>query len=510
METTRRIRDNLHGTISLSPFEERILSHSWFQRLRYIRQLGFFHLVFPGAQHARFEHSLGVMHLASLSFAQLRENLKRMETRLQQDVKEEEVLTGSCFAYGLGSDQSRHREHPEDRLGVELSSGLLVSSYSETVLRIAALLHDIGHCPYSHCTERFLPTYGEIFEKNPSLPDFLKEAIRRSDSSVQANKGPHSLDTRSCHEAFSLLLGWHILSDLEKESHLPCYKEDVLALLNSEIKIHPQSPLASLGGYNILGDLLSGEWDVDRMDYLMRDSQQAGVEYGKFDVDRLLHSIYAIWEGEKQQYSLSFHLNAMPAFEDFLRARRSMFLQLYFHKTSVASEAMIRHLSRMLSHWSFPAKAEEYAALRDHDLQELFVSRLASQKHLIPDHYQRAQSIIRGLFCERRLWKKIYELSDGCQEIFENPRLQEIHRMLKEHSIPSEIVYSVNHLVSPSVSHSQKIPYKWITSDVLGRPKIFSIVQVEGGYGSYPSLYLARIYVDPRYDKSSCRMIAEL
>ena len=78
MEITRRIRDNIHGTINISAFEDLVISHPTVQRLRRIRQLAFLQYVFPGASHSRFEHSLGVMHLSGVAWQKIFENQKNL------------------------------------------------------------------------------------------------------------------------------------------------------------------------------------------------------------------------------------------------------------------------------------------------------------------------------------------------------------------------------------------------------------------------------------------------
>ena len=111
------IRDPIHGTIVISEDERRVVDHPWVQRLRAIRQLGFVHLVYPGAVHDRFQHSLGVMHLAGERFRRL-------------------VAT-----------------HPPGF--ADFAEGELEHAYR--VLRLAGLLHDAGHPPFSHSCEEYLP-----------------------------------------------------------------------------------------------------------------------------------------------------------------------------------------------------------------------------------------------------------------------------------------------------------------------------------------------------------------
>jgi len=115
------IRDPIHGFVKLSPWEQDVLDHRVFQRLRRIRQLSLTEMVYPGACHTRFEHSLGVMQVATMMFDQLRPQLERSNEVGPKFTKDD-------------LDKARH------------------------IVRFAALLHDVGHCPFSHAGEEVMPT----------------------------------------------------------------------------------------------------------------------------------------------------------------------------------------------------------------------------------------------------------------------------------------------------------------------------------------------------------------
>lgn len=117
---TYEIRDPIHGFISLNEWERDIINHPVFQRLRRIRQLAWTDMVYPGAMHTRFEHSLGVMHIASQMFNQIR---SRRDDFLTSELK---------FTEG----------------GLERDA---------TLIRLASLLHDVGHAPFSHAGEELMP-----------------------------------------------------------------------------------------------------------------------------------------------------------------------------------------------------------------------------------------------------------------------------------------------------------------------------------------------------------------
>jgi uncharacterized protein len=227
------INDPVHGFITIDhPLVFDIISHPYYQRLRRIHQMAFASLVYPGAVHTRLHHSLGAYHLMGLALAELRNK---------------------------GVDIT-----PDEELGA----------------KIAILLHDIGHGPYSHALERRLI------------------------------KGVH-------HEDISTL---------------------ILQLLNEQFGGQLQTAIDIFqGNYpkKFLHQLVSGQLDVDRMDYLTRDAFFTGVAEGVIGYDRILKML-VVHEGE-----LMIEEKAIYSVEKFLVARRLMYWQVYLHKTVVAAEKML-------------------------------------------------------------------------------------------------------------------------------------------------------------------------
>jgi HD superfamily phosphohydrolase len=227
------INDPVYGFITLDhPILLSIVAHPWYQRLRRINQMAFAHLVYPGAVHTRLHHSLGAYHLMCSAVSELQ--------RKGFPISEEEAL------------------------GV----------------KIAILLHDVGHGPFSHALESVL--------------------IR----------GVH-------HERLSL----EIMKILNK---------DLDGQLELGIKIFT-------GEYpkRFLHQLVSGQLDMDRMDYLTRDSFFTGVSEGVIGYDRILKMLM-VHEGE-----LMVEEKAIYSIEKFLVARRLMYWQVYLHKTVVSAEKML-------------------------------------------------------------------------------------------------------------------------------------------------------------------------
>lgn len=275
MPSTYEIRDPIHRTIIIDEAERRVVDHPWIQRLRHIKQLGFVSLVYPGAVHDRFQHSLGVMHLAGERFAQL--------------VKGRPTALGGYSADDL--------------------------AYAQLLARFAGLLHDAGHAPFSHTAEEFLPPV---------------EAVLPDEDWYRPGQRPHG--RQATHEDFTLAL----VQALPDQGVLdPELARDICAVLSSGIRRSPR--LAALGSLvGIVRALVSGELDADRCDYLLRDSHFCGVSYGIYDLQRLQACETVLAGPEGPELGLDVH--GVHALEGLLMARYHMFLQVYFHKTPPAFE----------------------------------------------------------------------------------------------------------------------------------------------------------------------------
>ncbi len=230
------INDPVYGFISIpGDFIFDLIEHPWFQRMRNIKQLGLTNFVYPGANHTRFQHGLGVLHLMEMAINTLR------------------------------------------------TKGAEISQEEEEATYIAILLHDIGHGPFSHALE-------------------------------------HSIIDGITHEDLSLLL-------------MRKLNEEFSGKLDLAIQIF-------LGDYKrrFLHELISGQMDMDRLDYLRRDCFFTGVIEGSVGSDRIIRMLNVVDDtlvaDEKGIYSL----------EKFLIARRLMYWQVYMHKTVLSSESLLVNL----------------------------------------------------------------------------------------------------------------------------------------------------------------------
>ena len=257
MELPYEIRDPIHGFIGISSWERDILNHPALQRLRRIRQLGLSDMVYPGSVHTRFEQSLGVMHVASRMFSEIR-------------VRSPDLLKELGYE-GAGLD----RQH--------------------ALIRITALVHDVGHAPFSHAAEELMDGDGGMVTHEEYTAGVVKHLLREAIEDHQAN------------------------------TNFGIRADEVIALLVSETEIGHQQLLWR--------ELISGQLDADRADYLLRDAYHAGVEYGRYDLERLLVSLQLAIDPETDSPRIAMSEGGWHVAGSFIIARYMMFTQVYFQHT---------------------------------------------------------------------------------------------------------------------------------------------------------------------------------
>ncbi len=238
-----RIKDVIHGEIHIEDdLIKNLIQTFEFQRLRKIKQLGVTNYVFPGAEHTRYIHSLGVYHISDKILKSLKEKGNKFK-------KEDEIS-----------------------------------------LRVAALLHDVGHGPLSHAAEGFF---------NYSHEDYTIKIIK--DKSTEINKVLTKFDKKN---------NYSIIDNVEK-------------FIKKE---HQNEALTSI---------ISSTVDADRMDYLLRDSYYTGAVYGNVDINRLISYMEYI------DNKLVFDIKALHTLEDFILSRYHMFIQVFLNEKSLIYEKII-------------------------------------------------------------------------------------------------------------------------------------------------------------------------
>ena len=255
-------RDPVHGYIHVNhQIIWDCINTKEFQRLRRIKQLGATFQVYPTAEHSRFSHSLGVYEVC-----------RRMLTEVD-DLKNS------------------------------------ISDYDKTLVLLAALLHDVGHGPFSHTFE----------------------AVSKID-----------------HEKYSEMI---ILGDSE-----------INEVLCSVDKDFPQAVAAIINHTHknkILSQIVSSQLDADRMDYLLRDAYFTGTSYGSFDINRILRTMKVVDD------KLVIKESGVHAIEDYIMARYHMYWNVYFHPVSRSYEAVLRSLFKRMEYLKDDPLMDEYSLLKD-------------------------------------------------------------------------------------------------------------------------------------------------
>lgn len=427
---TGKIRDPLHDTIPITAAEKAVIDTPEFQRLRRIQQTAFIKYVFPGATHTRFEHSLGVMHMSGIMANSLVFNQKRI-------LADVDAIIGQLASQVRAEFYKREEQDGSVLDTRDALTALETNPYLTQCLRFAALLHDLGHAPFSHSGERFLPTWQQLALalEGLDIPEYLKTGLAKKCEKVMS-KTPHARNIAIRHEIYTLLIIARLFNN-ETNPHLSKQMgQDICAVLDLSIEPAAGSPLASSGLHTLLHEVVSGELDVDRMDYLMRDSRQCGVVYGLFDAARILDSACFYFDRHTQKYHLAMRKRGVPALEDYLRARWSMYQQVYFHKTATACEAMLEAIHRQLGKFTFPLEVKEYLELDDSS----FYAYIAEKN---PKRSAQTDTLLRDLVFNRKLWKRVYEESTPRNSSVHIPSLcPTIQMFLKKNNIPNEMIES--------------------------------------------------------------------
>jgi hypothetical protein len=373
---TYEIRDPIHGFIIIDEWERDIINHPAFQRLRRIKQLALTNMIYPGAQHTRFEHSLGVMHLATRMF--------------------DKIL-------------SKDNEYLHEELNYN-DSGL---ARAKKLIRLAALLHDVGHAPYSHPAEDLMP--------------FKEDNVRYT------------------HEDYSAGIINYILKDvIECENikrNFGISAEDVSNLLSGK---------SAETGLNIVWrDLISSQLDADRADYLLRDSYFIGANYGIYDLQRIIETITIRYSNYKGGYTLGFERGGFHSAEAMIIARLMMFTQVYFHKTRRAydihiTEALKEIYRKETQSDCFPppvskANLEKYLEWDDWKVNGLLHSEKDNehaQRIIHRDHYRRykettekaTEQDIEDIYRLSKIFSDndIYNVIDKSEKSWYKPHSEEI------------------------------------------------------------------------------------
>ncbi len=323
------LRDGIHGFILFDQLEKRLIDSGPMQRLRCIHQLAICYQVYPGATHKRFEHSLGVMEVATRIFDQVFN--RRLDDGIHKRIKEE-----------LEPDKK---------------------SYWRRVVRLAGMLHDVGHLPFSHAAEEALLPEGWNHER------ITAEILRKSEIGATLKNEKPPIDPEDVVD-----VAWDVKKRSQTESRTTL------------------SPWKTL-----LNEIICGNtFGADRIDYLLRDSWHAGVAYGRFDPDRLIAGLTVLIDPLNEEIALGLDIGAIHTAEALLLARYFMYTQVYFHDVRRVYDL---HLKEFLQAWleggKFPSDWRRLMDLTDHEVlaamrkaaaspgdeRHELVSRVLARKH---------------------------------------------------------------------------------------------------------------------------------
>lgn len=308
------IRDPIYGFIKINDWERQIINSTAFQRLRRIQQLALTSYIYPSATHTRFEHSLGVMHFAT----QMYDNI------IFKD-KNKEILKDKLSYYEDGLNRDRQ------------------------LIRLAALLHDVGHSAFSHALEGVMPI-------NPKT----KEKYTHEDYSIKIIKDVLRSEIEN-----------HPINEINYN-----IKADEIAEFLYEDALREIS--AKTNKKTFWKQLITSQLDADRSDYLLRDSYHIGVKYGSYDHNRLLNTVtLGILDlpEEEEKLVIGVETGGWQVAESVIVARYYMFTQVYYHKTRCAYDI---HLKKAINEvfgdakYPSPDEIKKFLDLDDYHMLQSF------------------------------------------------------------------------------------------------------------------------------------------
>ena len=448
-----KICDPLYNYIYLDQGERALVNHPVFQRLRSISQLGFCEWAFPSGTHKRFAHSLGTCHLAGEAFDSI---FSKNKSLLPESKKQ----------------------------------------FFRKSLRIAALLHDVGHAPLSHCGESLLPPL-----KSLNMEKFLNTDFNRP----------------ARHEDYGLKF------IIEKEGLRTAIQQAGGEPLAVAQLLHPEfldkNDFFIEKGLNflpLLRQIISSEFDVDRMDYLYRDSLFCGVNYGLIDFIWLISHFDC--HIEKNQVFLAVAKEALYSLESLALGRQHMRLAVYFHYKSAIYNHILKNYSKDCG-WRLPVDISSYILWDDGRLfgklksdKNIWAKRIIHQKpylRLYEDVFlerslgrKGSTSLYGGVFSKRSLGQSA--LTDF--ELSSLKKMEFLKRNLKKEGIGFIEIDSEKHSIKPN-KKAVKGYNVYLKDNSLNQAGLLFESQ---GLLRFPSRKMQRLYVEPELFSKAKPLLSEI
>lgn len=392
LKIVKYINDPVYGGIPVTQIELDLIALPIFQRLRGLRQLARVNYVFPGAEHSRFVHSLGVLYIMGL----MTDHLLKQEAITEDDAVK---------------------------------------------MRVAALLHDIGHYPLSHLGES---VYGYCKESCKIIPQIVLDIT----PSAESPKKPPLYEMVASHSksAHHEMLGKYIVTNhegiksiLEQNGLDP---NEIAEIFTGEI-----------GSKNMLySQLLHSSLDADRLDYLLRDSYQTGVKYGLVDLQYLIRLLMVVddstTESETSNKVLVCNKKGQHVVEHFLMSRYFHYSQIIFHKTNGAFEGLIKAMYIKLvmgNGFMYNSLEEIHSHINDYEFLNFNDSSL---EVAFKDYYESTKDeeykVLYRMYLERKRPKIVYEVKDLYDDSPQQPFAVLKWQLKREPKSISEIVGSDN------------------------------------------------------------------
>ncbi|MDA1580525.1 protein kinase domain-containing protein [Bacillus cereus group sp. TH228LC] len=409
-----KIRDPIHGYIKLSQDEVKLINNRFFQRLRNVKQLGTTYLVYPCAIHSRFEHSLGVMHVATKLFDEI---ASKNNDLLEWD--EEEIR--------------KQRQ----------------------MLRLVALLHDVGHAPFSHVSDNL---FSDDVKNHENMS---AKIIRESELKDLVNN-----------------IG---------ENHGNFNHNEIAGLIEGKY----------LAKYSLIKQIFSGNViDADRMDYLLRDSYMAGVNYGTYDIEHLIRSVDIDFNYGKP--ILAIKHKGLYVLEEFILARYYMFNQVYYHKTrrvyDKILEKCIQNYLKANEISKLPSDINKFIELDDHKIMS-YINNYSSD-------------IWNKMFCRRNHYRTVYEIFPDAS----NQEKEEIIK-IKQNLLSSNIPkgkFIIDEYYKPPVVYRDEEGHPMFGLVDKNKNSLFIDEKSHVLKNMNKGTYIFRIYVDSEYEDAVLQNIREV
>lgn len=321
------VMDIIHGGINLSADEIKVIDHPLFQRLRFISQNDVLSMVFPGATHSRFEHSIGACHMAGRFF-------------------------DSIVSKGYSSGKLLNTPDAQNAL-----------DYLRRCVRMAVLLHDIGHGAFSHQLEKS-PVIQSILQADGHFQSLWDKVDQYGDGMREVLYGDQKVHVE--HEHYSVAMAYRVLSErhdinlklIDVLAVMETTADDVVNHLSDQFidaantawsfivcntEKRPKNEYETAQQVRMfLRSILTNELDADKSDYMLRDSQYSSVSYGNYNIDTLIDNLACIYLPEERWMGLGLVRKGLSAFEDFTYSRFQLYRQIYSHKTALMFNVILR------------------------------------------------------------------------------------------------------------------------------------------------------------------------